>query len=223
MLRRHVIHKKNDEKSLLKDEKRMEKSSMHLSEKEKDAVTIERAVNDLEFAKYMENKVGEVYDGLIVGVTSFGFFVELDNTVEGMVPLRNMIDDFYNYDADTMMLTGENTGKTFTLGMPVRIKVRDVQTAKRQITFDYLETLPSRSAMRPSTPVIETAEPKPEEQPEEEILQAEIVSEERDVNVTITETEVQAETPAKNRLPRRILKKPKICLPSKRRMTICRR
>ena len=197
MLRRHVIHKKNDEKSLLKDEKRMEKSSMHLSEKEKDAVTIERAVNDLEFAKYMENKVGEVYDGLIVGVTSFGFFVELDNTVEGMVPLRNMIDDFYNYDADTMMLTGENTGKTFTLGMPVRIKVRDVQTAKRQITFDYLETLPSRSAMRPSTPVIETAEPKPEEQPEEEILQAEIVSEERDANVTITETEVQTETPAK--------------------------
>lgn len=202
----------------------MEKSSMHLSEKEKDAVTIERAVNDLEFAKYMENKVGEVYDGLIVGVTSFGFFVELDNTVEGMVPLRNMIDDFYNYDADTMMLTGENTGKTFTLGMPVRIKVRDVQTAKRQITFDYLETLPSRSAMRPSTPVIETAEPKPEEQPEEEILQAEIVSEEtRCKRDDYRNGSSGGNSGKRTRLPRRILKKPKICLPSKRRMTICRR
>lgn len=143
MLRRHVIQKKNDEKSISRDEKKMENASLHLSEKERCAVTIERAVNDLEAAKYMENKVGQEYEGVIVGVTSFGFFVELDNTIEGMIPLRNMSDDFYQYDADTMTLRGENTGRTFALGMPVRIRVRDVQVPKRQVTFDYLETLAS--------------------------------------------------------------------------------
>ena len=138
MLRRHVLEKKNDEKTLLKDEKRMEKSALHLSEKEKDAVTIERAVDDLEAAKYMENKVGEEFDGTITGVTSFGFFVELPNTIEGLIPLRYMEDDFYKYDPQTMTLLGENTGKVFALGMPVHIKVRDVNIPKRQITFDYL-------------------------------------------------------------------------------------
>nr|WP_268259462.1 ribonuclease R [Allobaculum mucilyticum] len=141
MLKKHVIHKKNDEKTILKDEKKMENSALHLSEKEKDAVTIERAVNDLEAAKYMSSKVGQEFEGVIVGVTSFGFFVELDNTIEGMIPLRYMEDDFYVYDADTMSLTGQNNGNRFALGMPVRIRVRDVQIPKRQITFDYLETI----------------------------------------------------------------------------------
>lgn len=140
MLHKHVIEKKNDEKTLMKDAKRMEKSALHLSEKEKDAVTIERAVDDLEAAKYMENKVGQEFDGTINGVANFGFFVELPNTIEGLIPLRYMEDDFYKYDADTMSLHGENTGKIFALGMPVHIKVRDVNIPKRQITFDYLGT-----------------------------------------------------------------------------------
>lgn len=86
----------------------------------------------------MENKVGQEFDGTINGVASFGFFVELPNTIEGLIPLRYMEDDFYKYDADTMSLHGENTGKIFALGMPVHIKVRDVNIPKRQITFDYL-------------------------------------------------------------------------------------
>lgn len=138
MLRRHIFEKRNDEKSIEKDQRKMEKSALHLSEKEKDAVTIERAVDDLEAAKYMESKVGQEFDGLISGVTSFGFFVELDNSIEGLIPLRNMDDDFYQYDAQTMTLTGENTKKQFALGMPVHIKVRDVSVPKRQVTFDYL-------------------------------------------------------------------------------------
>lgn len=141
MIRRHILEKKNDEKSLERDEKRMEKSALHLSEKERDAVTIERAVDDLESAKFMQNKVGNVYDGVITGVTSFGFFVGLDNTIEGLVPLRNMTDDFYNYDPETMTLTGESNGKNFSLGGKVRIKVSDVDIPKRQITFEYLDNV----------------------------------------------------------------------------------
>lgn len=138
MLRRHVIERKNDEKTLLKDIKRMEKSALHLSEREKDAVTVERAVDDLESAKYMANKVGQEFDAIISGVASFGFFAQLDNTIEGMIPLRYMDDDFYKYNPETMTLTGENTQKTFTLGMPIRVRLRDVNVPKRQITFDYL-------------------------------------------------------------------------------------
>lgn len=150
MLRRHVIERKNDEKTILKDEKRMEKSALHLSEKEKDAVTIERAVDDLEAAKFMSNKVGQEFDAIITGVASFGFFAELDNTIEGMIPLRNMQDDFYRYDADTMTLTGENTGRQFTLGMPIHVRLHDVNVPKRQITFEYLGPAQSGETLEPA-------------------------------------------------------------------------
>lgn len=138
MLREHVFKKKNDERTLQKDLQKMEKSALHLSEREKEAVTVERAVDDLEGAKYMKNKVGQEFDGVITGVTNFGFFVALENTIEGLIPLRNMEDDFYQYDAETMTLKGENTQKQFALGMPVHIKVREVNIPKRQVTFDYL-------------------------------------------------------------------------------------
>ncbi len=135
MLKRHVIDKKNDEKTLKKDEKIMQKSAMHLSEKERDAVTLEREVNDLKSAEFMEDKVGQTFDAIISGVAGFGFFVELPNTIEGLVPLRTMNDDYYVFDADTLSLTGENTGRRFTMGQPVRVQLSDVNVPKRQVTF----------------------------------------------------------------------------------------
>ncbi|MDO4664368.1 MAG: RNB domain-containing ribonuclease, partial [Erysipelotrichaceae bacterium] len=138
MIRRHILEKKNDEKSLNHDRYRMEKSALHLSQKERDAVTVERAVNDLEATKFMQNKVGKTFEGVISGVTSFGFFVSLDNTIEGLVPLRKMFDDFYQYDEDTMTLAGESSGKVFRLGMRVQVKVVEASVPKRQITFEYI-------------------------------------------------------------------------------------
>lgn len=139
MLKRHVVHHKNDEKTLKKDAKRMSRSALHLSEKERDAIMLEREVNDLKSAQYMEDKIGQVYEGIISGVAGFGFFVELPNTIEGLIPLRTMNDDYYVYDADTMSLTGENTGKRFSMGQPVRIRVSDVNVPKRQVTFELTE------------------------------------------------------------------------------------
>lgn len=182
MLRRHIIDKKNDEKTIRKDQKRMEKSALHLSEKEKDATMLERAVDDLEAAKYMEDKVGREYDGIISGVASFGFFVELDNTIEGMIPLRNMDDDFYRYDADTMMLTGENTGRTFKLGQPVHIKVRDVNVPKRQVTFDL--------APAPELPAPEKAKDFPEVIPD---TQSELPAEEMQPSQELPAVEERAD------------------------------
>lgn len=139
MLKRHVIDRQNDEKTLKKDEKRMKKSALHLSEKERDAVMLEREVNDLKSAQYMENKVGQKFEGIISGVTSFGFFVELDNTIEGLIPLRTMKDDYYIYDADTMSLRGENTGRTFKMGEHVNVVLSDVNVPKRQVTFELAQ------------------------------------------------------------------------------------
>lgn len=135
MLRKHVIRNKNDKKSVELDHKKMQKSALHVSEKERDAVTIERAVNDLKAAEYMENKAGQIFEGVISGVTGFGFFIELDNTVEGLVPMRSMVDDYYQFDEDNMTLTGENSGKSYKLGQTVRVRLSDVNVPKRQITF----------------------------------------------------------------------------------------
>lgn len=143
MLRRHVIYHKNDQKSVELDHKKMQKSALHVSEKERDAVTIERAVNDLKSAEYMENKVGQIFEGVISGVTSFGFFVELDNTVEGLVPMRTMVDDYYQFDEDTMTLTGENSGRSFKLGQTVKVRLSDVNVPKRQITFATVDETPA--------------------------------------------------------------------------------
>lgn len=140
MLRKYITgDEAKNEKAIAKDFKKMAKVSQHLSDKERDAVTIERAVNDLESAKFMSDKVGKEFDGVITGVASFGFFVELDNTIEGLVPMRTLEDDFYQYDADTMTLTGENSGKSFRLGQKVHVRLKDVNVPKRQITFELKE------------------------------------------------------------------------------------
>lgn len=158
MLKRHVIDKKNDEKTLRKDEKKMKKSALHLSEKERDAVTLEREVNDLKSAQYMENKVGQEFEGIVSGVTSFGFFVELDNTIEGLIPLRTMKDDYYVFDQDTLSLTGENTGKKFSMGQPVKVRLSDVNVPKRQVTFELIDEpkdLPVKVDEEAELPVVE--------------------------------------------------------------------
>lgn len=70
---------------------------------------------------------------------SFGFFVEMDNTVEGLVPVHTLSNDFYDYDEDTMTLKGQTHGKVFQMGMRVRVVCTDVQREKGQVTFSLLE------------------------------------------------------------------------------------
>lgn len=79
------------------------------------------------------------FEGTIVGVMSFGFFVEMDNTVEGLVPVHTLSNDFYDYDEDTMTLKGQTHGKVFQMGMRVRVVCTDVQREKGQVTFSLLE------------------------------------------------------------------------------------
>ena len=87
----------------------------------------------------MESKVGEVFPGVINGVTDFGLFVELENTVEGMIPLSELTDDYYIYRERTAAVVGERTRKTYRLGDPIRIRVIRVDSAAGKITFGLKE------------------------------------------------------------------------------------
>ena len=93
----------------------------------------------LKKAEYMLEHVGEEYDGVISGVTGWGFYVELPNTVEGLVHIMTLKDDYYNFDEENYRLVGEQHGRVFRLGEPVRVRVRNAEPANRTINFTYVE------------------------------------------------------------------------------------
>lgn len=105
------------------------------SERERAAMEAERADEDRQKARYMEKKLGEVYPGIISGVTNFGLFVELENTVEGMIPVATLADDYYVYQEKQAALVGERTRRCFRLGDPVQVQVVKVDQTAGNITF----------------------------------------------------------------------------------------
>lgn len=92
----------------------------------------EREVEDMKKAEYMEDQIGKIAEGVISGVTKFGFFVELENTVEGLVHVQKLTDDYYHYDPDTLSLKGERTKKIYRLGQRVKIKVTGASKLHRK-------------------------------------------------------------------------------------------
>ena len=135
MLRRYAFEAIDDEKKKEKDYRKLLKICMHISEKERTAIDAERQVNDFKMAQFMENKMGQRFTGTIISVMNFGFFVELDNTIEGLVPMHTLMDDYYVYDEMTMSLRGENNGRFFQIGQKVDVICTDVDRSKGQITF----------------------------------------------------------------------------------------
>ena len=83
----------------------------------------------------MENHVGEIYEGIVSGVTAWGLFVELDNSCEGMISAASMADDFYIYDEQNIRLVGERSGKEYTLGQKVTVRVLAADRITRNIDF----------------------------------------------------------------------------------------
>ena len=89
----------------------------------------------------MADKVGEEYIGIVSSVTSFGLFIELDNTVEGLVRLADMKDDYYIFDEESYTILGERTKKMFKIGDVVKIKVDSVNVDFKEINFELLEKI----------------------------------------------------------------------------------
>lgn len=108
----------------------------HCSRRERVAEEADRESVDLKKVEYMLDRVGETFDGIISGVTAFGLFVELANSVEGLVHISNMHDDYYQFNEKLYSLVGENSRKVYRLADPVRVKL--IKVNKDERTLDFL-------------------------------------------------------------------------------------
>jgi ribonuclease R len=116
------------------------------SQSERRADEAERGLMEWKKMKFMERHIGEDFDGLIISVTKFGFFVELtDLFVEGLVPLNTLADDRYTYHEDTRQITGQRSRKTYSLGNRVRVLVDRIDPVEKKIQFALLEEQPKPS------------------------------------------------------------------------------
>ena len=114
-----------------------QEGAVNSSEREQIATKVERDAEKIKKAEYMENHIGEVYDGVVSSITSFGMFVELENTVEGLVRFDDMgSDDYFIYDEDRKILIGEHTKKTYSIGDKVTIRVKYASKLLRYIDFE---------------------------------------------------------------------------------------
>nr|WP_320026072.1 ribonuclease R [uncultured Acetobacterium sp.] len=120
-------------------QKNIESIASHTSETERRAENIEREITKLKMTEFMTRHIGEIFTGRISGVTSFGFFVELENTIEGLVRLQDLKDDYYNYDPDLHQHIGEHRGKIYRLGQEIKIKVAKADVNAKQIDFEPVE------------------------------------------------------------------------------------
>lgn len=114
-------------------------AAINSSEREKIATKTEREAEKIKKAEYMESHIGEIYEGVVSSITSFGMFVELENTVEGLVGFKDMGDEYFYYDEANKILVGEHTKKTYKVGDVVTIKVINASKELRQVDFEIYE------------------------------------------------------------------------------------
>lgn len=136
----------------------MDEIGDHTSNRERRAVEAERDTDALKKAQYMSDKIGEEFEGIVSSITNFGMFIELPNTVEGLVHISNMTDDYYRFDERTMIMIGERTGRQFRIGDEVRVRVTNVILEESSIDFEIVDMVRSfgrdRSVKRTAPRVI---------------------------------------------------------------------
>ncbi len=111
------------------------------SEREKIATKVEREAESIKKAEYMENKIGEIYEGIISSVTQFGIFVELENTIEGLIRFENLGNEYFIYDEERKRLIGELTNKTYKIGDKIKIRVIKASKILREIDFEIFDNI----------------------------------------------------------------------------------
>lgn len=122
----------------------------HTTSRERIAMEAEREMLERLKVRFMANKVGESFDGIISAVTSFGFFVELkDMFIEGVVRLVDLTDDYYLFDEGRNKLVGERTHRVFQIGQKVRVRLKEVNIPRRRINFELEETFTSGKTKKP--------------------------------------------------------------------------
>ncbi|GIP40253.1 ribonuclease R [Paenibacillus sp. J31TS4] len=124
---------------------RMQDIARQSSERERVAVDAERETDALKKAEFMLDKVGEEFEGIISSVTSFGMFIELPNTVEGLIRLSDLTDDYYHYNDQQHLLLGERTSKIYRIGDEVKVRVTRVNLDEHTIDFELVDMKPRRA------------------------------------------------------------------------------
>ena len=120
-------------------EERLPEIADHTSMTERRAEEAEREVEDLKKAQYMSSRIGEKYEGIISSITNFGIFVQLENTIEGLVHFSNMLDDYYYFDEENYYIIGERSKKIYRIGDVVNIEVIGADPLRRNIDFALID------------------------------------------------------------------------------------
>ena len=118
--------------------KQAEEKAKQSSERENIATKVERESEDIKKAEYMESRIGEEYEGIISSITSFGIFVELENTVEGLIRFDDLGDEYFIYDEERKILIGEHTRITYKIGDKINIRVKDASKLMRTVDFEKI-------------------------------------------------------------------------------------
>jgi ribonuclease R len=136
---KEVINGGLSDKRTEKLRKEVEVASKQSSDMERVAMEAEREVDDLKKAEYMSERIGQEFEGIISSVTNFGLFVELPNTIEGLVHMSSLDDDYYVFDERHLVLIGERTKKMYKLGEAVKIVVSRVDLTSHEVYFDFIK------------------------------------------------------------------------------------
>lgn len=129
------IHSDINIKNINAYEKLINETAKHCSETERKAESAEYEVEDMKMAEYMESKIGAEYPGTIVSLTNYGMYIQLENTVEGLVRYESIKNDFYRFDEQKYYVIGDRSKRIYNLGEKVNIKVADASSDRREIDF----------------------------------------------------------------------------------------
>ncbi|EON74263.1 ribonuclease R [Lysinibacillus sphaericus] len=154
LIRTYLINKDTSRETVAQWGMAMDEIADHTSERERRAVDAERDTDALKKAQYMSDKIGEEFEGIVSSITNFGMFIELPNTIEGLVHISNMTDDYYRFDDRQMIMIGERTNRQFRIGDEVTVRVANVIIEESSIDFEIVGMVTSYGRTRKTTPTV---------------------------------------------------------------------
>ncbi|GAA0499406.1 ribonuclease R [Salinibacillus aidingensis] len=161
LIRTYLVEEKMDENTREKWKDKLPEIARHTSFMERRAVDAERETDDLKKCEFMKTKIGQEFDGVISSVTGFGLFVELPNTIEGLVHVSFLTDDYYHFDERHYAMIGERTGNVFRIGDELTVRCVNVNIEERDIDFEIVGMKPRKERPVKERPtVIKTKEKK---------------------------------------------------------------
>ncbi|MED5072743.1 ribonuclease R [Anoxybacillus geothermalis] len=154
LIRTYLINGQMDPETQRKWAEKLPEIAEHASNMERRAVEAERETDDLKKTEFMEDKIGMEFDGIISSVTNFGLFVELPNTIEGLVHVSYLTDDYYRYDERSYAMIGERTGKMYRIGDEITVRVINVNKDERIVDFEVVGMKGRRPPKAKAAPVV---------------------------------------------------------------------